>query len=760
MAVPDEPPPSPVMTSTERAQERVRWRSLKSTPTSTNHDGEDAKLEAYLKESASCRSRLERARSQAEQEAAQEDAFEDAAVNAELLQKFKSAMMIDSARLNKAGVRDEMEAMVGLISNFADAKRFANSYNKYFSDLGQVQLRTAIMGQAGWHRNLVMMRSLSKTLSTEARERLRRRRLDSGASSAGSESAGSSAPPGSPLRERDAGVADAGVGAASAESGAAGADEGSPTAEAKSCSRLKKRGRRGTSTVEPTAAQAARSDQVRGRSGAHSARQRRGSDRHVRVGYHDDTAVAGVNALAAAAAAGSAEVQVQPRTRRSRRSVEAEAQHNAALAEDVERAAEEQRVRRRQEWQAVQRARAQAAAITAFAAAAASGEQLDGVEPPTTTARLESTRPSTAPLAPAEYAMDDVGDQVVSSYDCGVSAVLVPGRRDLGAKRDRAKVFEKAPLHALSEAPPAAPPAGWMTGPSAVDVIGAGLAPLGAAVLPGLVAPTPSDGAQTDRGAAVSRREVWVPRPSTRSLTSRPSTATLAATLQQDSSRVIVPLRAASAGGMKRPRPPTTTAPDSHRKRQMTMRTASSGSGNFQMMPPQQASLVNTFGHPQRRGSSPRNLHPPSAAVATAAGGSMGWPLPRSAFDDAASAANAVCFGSTVPRHGESKQTEQPRSALQMKANAAEDLAIEIHTELLAQGGGFHLPPASARGSRSNAGGVLHLGVPGEMGEDAGVRQAFSAWGPSAAQQPQPPGSFALGLAGVTVGPQRHRGQR
>lgn len=138
----------------------------------------------------------------------------------------------------------------------------------------------------------------------------------------------------------------------------------------------------------------------------------------------------------------------------------------------------------------------------------------------------------------------------------------------------------------------------------------------------------------------------------------------------------------------------------------------------------------------------------------------MGWPLPRSAFDDAASAANAVCFGSTVPRHGESKQTEQPRSALQMKANAAEDLAIEIHTELLAQGGGFHLPPASARGSRSNAGGVLHLGVPGEMGEDAGVRQAFSAWGPSAAQQPQPPGSFALGLAGVTVGPQRHRGQR
>ena len=170
------------MTSTERAQERVRWRSLKSTPTSTNHDGEDAKLEAYLKESASCRSRLERARSQAEQEAAQEDAFEDAAVNAELLQKFKSAMMIDSARLNKAGVRDEMEAMVGLISNFADAKRFANSYNKYFSDLGQVQLRTAIMGQAGWHRNLVMMRSLSKTLSTEARERLRRRRLDSGAS--------------------------------------------------------------------------------------------------------------------------------------------------------------------------------------------------------------------------------------------------------------------------------------------------------------------------------------------------------------------------------------------------------------------------------------------------------------------------------------------------------------------------------------------------------------------------------------------------
>ena len=130
------------------AKERARWRSLKSAPSPRNPESDDARLQAYLAHSANRRSRLSRAREQVEQEVAEEEGLENAPATDELLAKFRQAVLIDSARLGQPLVA-ELQTLLGLISTHGDAKKFANQYSSKFSDLGQVQLRTAIMGQAG-----------------------------------------------------------------------------------------------------------------------------------------------------------------------------------------------------------------------------------------------------------------------------------------------------------------------------------------------------------------------------------------------------------------------------------------------------------------------------------------------------------------------------------------------------------------------------------------------------------------------------------
>lgn len=704
------------------AKERARWRSLKSAPSPRNPESEDARLQAYLTRSASRHDRLSRARQQVEQEVAEEDGLEDAPATDELLAKFRQAVLIDSGTLGHPLV-EELQTLLGLIRTHGDAKRFANQYSSKFSDLGQLQLRTAIMGQQGWHRNLAMMRSLSKTLSAETRPRSR---MDSGSStsssssvssgpgsdcSSGAQSIASGAPPTSPTTSSNfdsSGGAESGqyrsaLGTDSANIGVSGSDSARPRS---------KPTRDGTSRARGEGFRI--TNRTKRSNCANGIVAPRG--RHARPGYHDDTAVSAVAKLA-----------TTPRTRRNRRSLEEEARHMAAQTARAEAAARDKRSREMQEWQQMQRDQA------AAAAAARSGDA------------HSTRRPSTAPLAPVEYTNSEFPDQS-PRYERGVTAVLVPGRRDLGAKRDRAKVYDKPPLHALSEAP------------LTRATIGVSLPP-GMALPPPIPKPPPSEppewvpaierrlqgerGSQSERtalAASLERREVWLPRPATRgALTSRGSsgtravsTATLAASMQHQTNSAGMWPTPPISRLHKRPR---TSQVDSARKRQHIMcpQTNNACGEAFQENLSSSTSSVLKNGHPIRRNDSAlAHLPPPSMpAVATAAGGPTGWPA-RHPFENAAAAANQICFGSRQSQ-ADVKQRVSTDCATAGATMMGAPLQVVSRIDTLLCPARELRPPLSKKqatvaGFGATTAGVLHRGplpVPGfskmQAGEVAGA---------------------------------------
>eukprot|EP01043_Picozoa_sp_COSAG02_P010922 COSAG02_NODE_395_length_23127_cov_130.205663_6_plen_736_part_00 len=693
------------------AKERARWRSLKSAPSPLNPESEDARLQAYLTRSASRHNRLSRARQQVEQEVAEEDGLEDAPATDELLTKFRQAVMIDSGTLGHPLV-EELQTLLGLIRTHGDAKKFANQYSSKFSDLGQLQLRTAIMGQQGWHRNLAMMRSLSKTLSAETRARSR---MDSGSSpsrsssvssdpgsdcSSAAQSIASGVPPMSPTASTnfdssegaESGQSRSTPGTDSANVGVSSSDSArsrsKPTRDGTGC--MRGEGFRDTDSAK-------RSNYANGIVAPRA--------RHARPGYHDDTAVSAVAKLA-----------TTPRTRRSRRSLEEEARQMAEQTARAEAAMRLKRTREMQEWQKRQRDQAAAAA-----AAAGSGD-------------VQSTRrPSTAPLAPVEYTNSEVPNQS-PRYERGVAAVLVPGRRDLGAKRDRAKVYDKPPLHALSEAP------------LTRATMGTSLPP-GMALPPPIPKPPPSEppewapaierrlqggrGSQSERtavAASLERREVWLPRPATRgALTSRGrsgtqavSTATLAASVQHQTNSARMWPTIPTSGSQKRP---CTSQVDSARKRQHIMRPQTNdtgGGGAFHDRLSSSTSSVVRNGHPIRRNDSAlAHLPPPSMpAVATAAGGPTGWPA-RHPFENAAAAANQICFGSRQSQADLKQNLRTDRATagtMTMGAPLQVGSAANRHETFLSPARELRQPQSKTQATIAGFGaarvGMLHRGPP------------------------------------------------